>query len=113
MLVALHRERSVPTLVDMAQSRIASVLLPPPHVSDRQALREGRQLAIALRPQQHVPVVRHQRIRTNPHRPFIDEITFDCPTCGTTATRVPEVIDTWYDSGAMPFAQWGYHPELG
>ena len=29
------------------------------------------------------------------------------------ATRVPEVIDAWYDSGAMPFAQWGYHPELG
>jgi isoleucyl-tRNA synthetase len=36
-----------------------------------------------------------------------------CPTCGATARRVPEVIDTWYDSGAMPFAQWGYHPDLG
>ena len=48
----------------------------------------------------------------DPHRPFIDEVTFHCPTCATTATRVPEVIDTWYDSGAMPFAQWGYHPEL-
>ena len=49
----------------------------------------------------------------DPHKPFIDEITFACPACGGTATRVPEVIDTWYDSGAMPFAQWGYHPELG
>jgi isoleucyl-tRNA synthetase len=49
----------------------------------------------------------------DPHRPFIDEITFACPSCGATATRVPEVIDTWYDSGAMPFAQWGYHPDLG
>jgi isoleucyl-tRNA synthetase len=49
----------------------------------------------------------------DPHRPAIDEITFACPTCGVKATRVPEVIDTWYDSGAMPFAQWGYHPELG
>jgi isoleucyl-tRNA synthetase len=48
----------------------------------------------------------------DPHRPFIDEVTFHCPKCATTATRVPEVIDTWYDSGAMPFAQWGYHPEL-
>ena len=48
----------------------------------------------------------------DPHRPFIDEVTFRCPACATTATRVPEVIDTWYDSGAMPFAQWGYHPEL-
>jgi len=49
----------------------------------------------------------------DPHRPGIDEVTFGCPTCGQVATRVPEVIDTWYDSGAMPFAQWGYHPELG
>jgi isoleucyl-tRNA synthetase len=49
----------------------------------------------------------------DPHRPYIDEITFACPACTGTATRVPEVIDTWYDSGAMPFAQWGYHPDLG
>ena len=49
----------------------------------------------------------------DPHRPFIDEVAFACPECGRAATRVPEVIDTWYDSGAMPFAQWGYHPELG
>ena len=38
---------------------------------------------------------------------------FACPECGEDARRVPEVIDAWYDSGAMPFAQWGYHPELG
>jgi isoleucyl-tRNA synthetase len=44
----------------------------------------------------------------DPHRPFIDEVTFGCPDCGRTATRVPEVIDAWYDSGSMPFAQWGY-----
>ena len=44
----------------------------------------------------------------DPHRPFVDDITFDCPTCGQTATRVPEVIDCWYDSGAMPFSQFGY-----
>ncbi|MFD3921612.1 isoleucine--tRNA ligase [Streptomyces sp. NPDC058595] len=44
----------------------------------------------------------------DPHRPFIDAVTFACPTCGETATRVPEVIDAWYDSGSMPFAQWGY-----
>ncbi|MEV8417438.1 isoleucine--tRNA ligase [Streptomyces niveus] len=44
----------------------------------------------------------------DPHRPFIDAVTFPCPTCGQTATRVPEVIDAWYDSGSMPFAQWGY-----
>jgi isoleucyl-tRNA synthetase len=49
----------------------------------------------------------------DPHRPSIDEIVFACPECGDDARRVPEVIDAWYDSGAMPFAQWGYHPELG
>ena len=49
----------------------------------------------------------------DPHRPAIDEVTFACPECGVQARRVPEVIDTWYDSGAMPFAQWGYHPDLG
>ncbi|WP_079175381.1 class I tRNA ligase family protein, partial [Streptomyces malaysiense] len=48
--------------------------------------------------------------RLDPHRPYIDAITFACPHegCGRTATRVPEVIDAWYDSGSMPFAQWGY-----
>ncbi|MFF2393278.1 isoleucine--tRNA ligase [Nocardia sp. NPDC058114] len=44
----------------------------------------------------------------DPHRPFIDAITFSCPDCTQTATRVPEVIDAWYDSGAMPFAALGY-----
>ncbi|HVF20091.1 MAG TPA: isoleucine--tRNA ligase [Mycobacteriales bacterium] len=43
----------------------------------------------------------------DPHRPFVDEVTFDCPQCGALATRVPEVIDCWYDAGSMPFAQWG------
>ncbi|GGL99053.1 MULTISPECIES: isoleucine--tRNA ligase [Micromonospora] len=43
----------------------------------------------------------------DPHRPYIDEVTFACH-CGATARRVPEVIDAWYDSGAMPFAQFGY-----
>ncbi|MGH3343129.1 MAG: isoleucine--tRNA ligase [Carbonactinosporaceae bacterium] len=44
----------------------------------------------------------------DPHRPYIDEVTFACPGCGEPARRVPEVIDAWYDSGSMPFAQWGY-----
>ena len=44
----------------------------------------------------------------DPHRPYVDEVTFRCPTCGLPATRVPEVIDAWFDSGSMPFAQWGY-----
>jgi isoleucyl-tRNA synthetase len=46
----------------------------------------------------------------DPHRPFVDAITFACPaeSCGATASRVPEVIDAWFDSGSMPFAQWGY-----
>ena len=42
------------------------------------------------------------------HRPYIDEITLTCPECGKTMHRVPEVIDCWFDSGAMPFAQHHY-----
>jgi isoleucyl-tRNA synthetase len=40
------------------------------------------------------------------HKPYIDEVTFPCPDCGGEMRRVPEVIDAWYDSGSMPFAQW-------
>ncbi len=42
------------------------------------------------------------------HRPFVDEVTIKCPDCGGEMKRVPEVIDCWFDSGAMPFAQWHY-----
>ncbi len=42
------------------------------------------------------------------HRPYIDEITITCPKCNGTMKRVPEVIDCWFDSGAMPFAQHHY-----
>lgn len=44
----------------------------------------------------------------DPHRPYIDEVTFSCPTCGEQAMRVSEVIDAWFDSGSMPFAGIGY-----
>ncbi|WP_425423785.1 isoleucine--tRNA ligase [Spirillospora albida] len=52
----------------------------------------------------------------DPHRPYVDDVTFPCPArvgdaesdrCGAQARRVPDVIDAWYDSGSMPFAQWG------
>ena len=49
----------------------------------------------------------------DPHRPFVDDITFACTECSETMVRVPEVIDCWYDSGAMPFAQWGYPHQEG
>ena len=42
------------------------------------------------------------------HRPYIDAVTIKCPECGKQMTRVKEVIDCWFDSGAMPFAQWHY-----
>ena len=42
------------------------------------------------------------------HRPFIDAVTLKCPECGGVMKRVPEVIDCWYDSGSMPFAQYHY-----
>jgi isoleucyl-tRNA synthetase len=44
----------------------------------------------------------------DPHRPFVDAITLPCPACAGTAHRVPDVADAWFDSGGMPFAQWGY-----
>ena len=44
----------------------------------------------------------------DPHRPFIDELTWGCADCDGTMRRTPEVIDVWFDSGAMPFAQWHY-----
>jgi isoleucyl-tRNA synthetase len=44
----------------------------------------------------------------DPHRPYVDEIVFPCRECGAEARRVSSVIDAWFDSGAMPFAQWHY-----
>jgi isoleucyl-tRNA synthetase len=44
----------------------------------------------------------------DPHRPYVDDVVFACPACGDDARRVPELIDAWYDAGAMPFAQLSY-----
>jgi isoleucyl-tRNA synthetase len=46
--------------------------------------------------------------KLDPHRPFVDDIKFNCSKCSLEMSRVSEVIDCWYDSGAMPFAQWSY-----
>jgi hypothetical protein len=43
----------------------------------------------------------------DPHKPLIDEVTWPCD-CGGTMRRTPEVVDVWFDSGAMPYAQWHY-----
>jgi isoleucyl-tRNA synthetase len=42
------------------------------------------------------------------HKPYIDSVLITCPKCGSDMKRIPEVIDCWFDSGAMPFAQWHY-----
>jgi isoleucyl-tRNA synthetase len=42
------------------------------------------------------------------HKPFVDEVTFTCVKCSSTMRRTPELIDVWFDSGSMPFAQWHY-----
>ena len=42
----------------------------------------------------------------DPHRPYVDDVGFPCPQCNRRMQRVPEVIDVWFDSGCMPFAQW-------
>jgi isoleucyl-tRNA synthetase len=52
-------------------------------------------------------------LELDPHRPYVDDITFACQECSATMVRVPEVIDCWFDSGAMPFAQWGYPHKEG
>ncbi|MEX2471652.1 MAG: isoleucine--tRNA ligase [Gemmatimonadota bacterium] len=44
----------------------------------------------------------------DPHRPFIDELTWSCAECDGTMRRTPEVVDVWFDSGAVPYAQWHY-----
>ncbi len=49
----------------------------------------------------------------DPHRPFVDDVVISCRSCGEPARRVTEVIDAWYDSGSMPFAQWGYPYQPG
>ncbi|NCX09798.1 MAG: isoleucine--tRNA ligase, partial [Actinobacteria bacterium] len=51
--------------------------------------------------------------KLDPHRPFVDDIKFKCDKCSQIMQRIPEVIDCWYDSGAMPFAQWGYPHQTG
>ena len=48
----------------------------------------------------------------DPHRPFVDEVRFPCSECSAQMERVPEVIDVWFDSGAMPFAQY-HSPQAG
>ena len=48
----------------------------------------------------------------DPHRPFVDDVTFPCTNCGEPMRRVPEVIDVWFDSGSMPFAQF-HSPHAG
>ena len=42
------------------------------------------------------------------HRPYVDDVHLTCPVCGKTMTRIPEVMDCWFDSGSMPFAQLHY-----
>ncbi|MBO4868503.1 MAG: isoleucine--tRNA ligase [Clostridia bacterium] len=49
-----------------------------------------------------------ETVKVELHKPYIDAVTFKCPKCGKEMHRVPEVIDCWFDSGAMPFAQWHY-----
>lgn len=46
--------------------------------------------------------------RLDLHRPYVDEITYPCGECGGKMKRVPELIDVWFDSGSMPYAQWHY-----
>ena len=68
----------------------------------------GHQEAIGSREQLKEMSGNEKALTVELHRPYIDEITCICPKCGKTMKRVPEVIDCWFDSGAMPFAQHHY-----
>ena len=68
----------------------------------------GRQICIGSREELKEASGRDDALTVELHRPYIDEITCKCPDCGKEMHRVPEVIDCWFDSGAMPFAQHHY-----
>jgi len=68
----------------------------------------GHQECIGSRAELAEKCGRPDTVRTELHRPYIDEVTYKCPECGGQMHRVPEVIDCWFDSGAMPFAQHHY-----
>lgn len=65
----------------------------------------GSYAELAEKAQEHIDI---HAADFDPHRPFVDRITFKCSKCGGTMHRVPDVIDCWYDSGSMPFAQFHY-----
>jgi isoleucyl-tRNA synthetase len=73
---------------------------------------EGHELAVASKSELAIHAGRDLG-NLELHRPFVDEITFTCQRCKKIMVRTPEVIDCWYDSGAMPFAQWGYPHKAG
>ncbi len=68
----------------------------------------GHQESIGSRQDLLEKTGREDALTVELHRPYIDEFTYTCPDCGKTMRRVPEVIDCWFDSGAMPFAQHHY-----
>ena len=78
------------------------------HCGERECI--GSYAELFERSGQEPPASLYDRERFDPHRPFIDAVTMPCavPACAGTMRRVDEVIDAWYDSGAMPFAQHHY-----
>ncbi len=68
----------------------------------------GHQEAVGSRAELAKKSGKSEAAKIELHRPYIDEVTFACPDCGKVMRRVPEVIDCWFDSGAMPFAQHHY-----
>ncbi|MDD6448832.1 MAG: class I tRNA ligase family protein, partial [Lachnospiraceae bacterium] len=68
----------------------------------------GYQESIGSREELKEKTGREDALTVELHRPYIDAFTYKCPHCGKTMRRVPEVIDCWFDSGAMPFAQHHY-----
>ena len=68
----------------------------------------GHQECIGSREELQKRSGKEEALTVELHRPYIDEITLTCPDCGKVMKRAPEVLDCWFDSGAMPFAQYHY-----
>lgn len=101
---ALSRERFWGTPLNIWSCGACDARVAPPSVADIEARNPDAFAAFHAARVEDPTLNPHLKV----HKPWIDQVTFPCPTCGATMHRVPEVIDCWFDSGCMPFAQWGW-----
>lgn len=101
---ALSRERFWGTPLNIWTCQACETRVAPPSVADIERRNPDAFTAFAAAKAADPELSDHLKV----HKPWIDQVTLPCEACGGTMHRVPEVIDCWFDSGCMPFAQWGY-----